>query len=209
MSVLPKMIIADSHEIVREGISSRLREDCGLEIVAGTSDGYSTIKACRQSNPDILLMDLSLTRPKGSETLTKIRESNPKTNIIVISSDATIANAFLALSQGAVGFMPKQASGQDFVNAINAVRRGYTYLPMKFVSEFVRSRRNINRTGNIFGLSPREIEVLEFCVLGQSTKEVAEQLHISTRTVETHRNSIYKKSACKNLSELSKILKGT
>ncbi len=200
------IVIADSHEIIREGIASRLVESCEVDVVAEASDGYSAIKACRQHNPEILLMDLSLTRPSGPETLTKIRQSNPDLKVVVLSSDASISNAFFVLSRGAIGFMPKQAKGMDFVNAIRAAQSGYTYLPMDFLKEFVRSRRNLTRTGNIFGLSPREIEILEACVNGQTAKEVAQNFDISVRTVETHRNSIYKKTSCKCFKELASIV---
>jgi DNA-binding NarL/FixJ family response regulator len=206
METKSKIVIADSHEIVREGIASRLLESCDVEVVAEASDGYAAIKACRQYKPDILLMALSLTRPSGPETLTKIRQGNPDLKVIVLSSEANVADAFFVLSQGAIGFMPKQAKGADYVNAIKAAQSGYTYLPMEFLKEFVRSRRNLTRTGNIFGLSMREIEILEACVSGKSNKEVAQNLSISARTVETHRNSIYKKTACKNLGDLGRIV---
>jgi len=200
------VVVADGHEIVREGICWRIQqlEDC--EVVGQADDGYKTIKVCRQLQPDILIMDLSLVRPSGRETLTKICKSLPDLKVIVLSSEATISNAFFVLSLGAVGFMPKQAGSRDILNAVEAARRGYTYMPNLFIREFVHSRRNLTRTGNIYGLSPREIEILEACINGQSTKEVAYALNISVRTVETHRNSIYKKTSCRNVSELSAIV---
>ncbi len=206
MSDQSQIVIADSHEIVRDGIAALLSEKCNVDVVGLASDGYGTIKACRQHSPDILLMDLSLARPSGPETLGKLRQSNPDLKIVVISSEASISDAFFVLSQGAAGFMPKQAKGADFVNAIRAAENGYTYLPITFLKEFVQSRRNVTRTGNIFGLSPREIEVLESCVAGHSTKEVAHELNISVRTVETHRNSIYRKTDCKSYKDLTKIV---
>lgn len=201
-----RIVIADSHEIVREGIANRLVAGCNVEIVGQASDGYSTMKICRTVNPDILLMDLSLTRPSGMETLTKMRRSLPEMKIVVLSSEATTSEAFATLAAGAVAFIPKQARGTHFVNAIVAASEGYTLMPTEYLAEFVNLRRNITRTGNIYGLSPREIEVLEACTSGQKTKEVADKLSISVRTVETHRNSIYKKTSCKNLEDLSRIV---
>ncbi|MEM9797307.1 MAG: response regulator transcription factor [Pseudomonadota bacterium] len=200
------IVIADSHEIIREGIAARLTESCDIDVVGQAGDGYTTIKVCRQVRPDFLLMDLSLTRPAGIETLLKVRQSLPDTRVVVLSSEATVADAFHTLSRGAVGFMPKQAKGADFVTAIQAAIGGYACVPAEYLAQFVEMRRNVTRTGNAFGLSPREIEILEACASGQRTKEVAERLSISVRTVETHRNSIYRKTECRNLSELSRIV---
>jgi len=201
----PTVIIADSHEIVREGIAARLVESLDAVIVAECEDGYGTLKACRQHSPDFLLMDLSLTRPSGAEILPKVRKSLPDMKIIVLSSEATVTNAFFVLSQGAIGFMPKQAKSADFVNAITAAESGFAYLPIAFLQDFVNSRRNISRRGNVYGLSPREIEILEAGMTGQSAKEVAHELNISVRTVETHRNNIYKKTQCRSQDELVQI----
>ena len=201
-----RLVIADSHEIVREGIAARLESSCPIEVVGQAADGYSTIKACRQTTPDLLLMDLSLTRPTGIETLTKLRYTLPDMGIVVLSSDAKVADAFTVLGLGAIGFMPKQAKGADFVNAIRAAVSGYTSMPSDYIAEFVSLRRNVSRTGNSYGLSPRELEVLEACASGQRTKEVAERFNISVRTVETHRNAIYRKTDCHDLQELYRTL---
>ncbi len=201
-----RLVVADSHAIVREAISAKIESACKVQVIDQVSDGYSTLKTCRAHSPDILMMDLSLTRPSGPETLVKIRRSCPETQIIVMSSEATVNNAFMCLSQGAVGFMPKQASGSDFVRSIEAAINGYTYLPVEFLREFVHSRQKMTRTGNIFGLSPREIEVLEASVTGKSAKEVAAELDISVRTVETHRTRIYRKTSCSSFQELSSLI---
>lgn len=200
------IIIADCHEIVREGIAIRLNEATDIELVAECSDGYSTIKQCRKLNPEILFMDFGLLRPSGMETLAKVRKSNPETKIIVLSSDTNFVDALYALTQGAVGFLPKQSRGSSFVHAVQAARSNFSYLPLELIREFVASRRNLTRTGNAFGLSPREIEILEATVTGDTAKTVAEKLGISVRTVETHRNRIYKKAGCNSARELMNII---
>lgn len=200
------VIIADGHEVVRDGIAARIEADTAVNVVAKVSDGYSCLKECRQCDPDILILDLSITRPSGSETLMRARKASPRLKILMLSSDASIANAFFCLSQGAVGFMPKQALGADFVNAVRAASNGFTYLPVEFLKEFLQARRNLTRTGNAFGLSPREVEILDACTGGQSNKDIATSLNISVRTVETHRNSIYRKTSCRNFSELTKVV---
>lgn len=200
-----RLVLADSHEIVREGIAARLMQSCDIEIVGQADDGYNTIKLCRKLKPDMLIMDMSLTRPSGKETFTKIRESVPETKILILSSDASPVHAFSMLSNGAAGFMPKQAKSVHFVAAVNSISLGYTSFNTEYMSEFFNLRNRVKRSGNVYGLSEREIEVLVACCDGRKSSEVAELLSISVRTVETHRNSIYRKTSCRDMKDLAKI----
>lgn len=199
------VVVADSHAIVREGIRFRLEQTPNLSVVADAADGYSTLKACREHSPDILMMDLSISRPAGRELLVKVQRSCPSTRIIVLCDDLKVSNAFYCLSNGAIAIMPKQASGADFVNATNAAVRGYTYMPSEFISGFLEIRKNLTKSGNIFCLSPRELEIVDSCMQGRTTKDIAEALCISVRTVETHKSNIYRKTSCRNADELSVI----
>ncbi|MEP3847591.1 MAG: response regulator transcription factor [Paracoccaceae bacterium] len=205
MTDAAKVLVADSHEIVREGLANKLAVDCGYNVVGQTADGYSTIKACRMLMPDILVMSLSLTRPSGLETFSKIRASNKDIRIVVMSQDANTNDAFTVIAEGALGFVPRDARVVDLVNAVRSAELGYASLPSEYIRQFTNLRRNVTRTGNIYGLSPRELEVVEACATGAKTKEVADMLAISVRTVETHRNSIYRKTDCRNLTELAEI----
>ncbi|MEP5376024.1 MAG: response regulator transcription factor, partial [Hyphomicrobiales bacterium] len=130
---------------------------------------------------------------------------SPDVRIIVVTSEPTISNAFFALSRGASALMPKQVSSSDFVNAVNAVLSGFSYMPSDIMSQFVKSRRNLSRVGNVFGLSPRELEIMKACTDGKTTKQVAGELEISVRTVETHRHNIYRKTNVKNQQEMQNI----
>ncbi len=203
--IKPLVVIADGHEMVRESITARIETACDVSVVAGTADGYATIKAFRQLDPDLLIMDFGLQRPAGTEVLSKIVRMRPDIKIIVVTSEPSIANAFFALSNGAAAFMPKQSSSMDFVHAVNAVLNGYSYMPNDIMTQFVKSRRNLTRAGNVFGLSPRELEIMKACSDGTSTKQVANNLDISVRTVETHRHNIYRKTNCRNQAELQSI----
>ena len=205
MTDATKILVADSHEIVREGLANKLTVDCGYNVVGQAADGYSTIKACRMLMPDILLMSLSLTRPSGLETFSKIRASNKDIRIVVMSQDANTNDAFTVIAEGALGFVPRDAKVVDLVNVVRSAELGYASLPSEYIRQFTNLRRNVTRTGNIYGLSPRELEVVEACATGAKTKEVADMLAISVRTVETHRNSIYRKTDCRNLTELAEI----
>ncbi len=199
------VIIADEFEMAREGISQRLKKCTGIDLLDEAADGYSAIKKCRASKPDVLLINLAISNPSGLQTIERLRRTCPEVRILVLVNDCSLSNAFYILSQGAVGFISEQAKGMDVVDAVRAAAGGYSYFPIEFIDEFVKSRRNLSRTGNLFGLSPREIEILEACLSGRSTQEVAQSLDISVRTVETHRSNIYRKTSTNCLEDLAKI----
>lgn len=203
---ITRVVIADSHEVFREGIANVICSACNAEVIGQAGDGYSTIKVCRMQIPDVLFMDIHLTNPSGLETFNKVRKQFPGIKIIMISSKATAVEAFSFLSKGAAGFMPKQASTSHFMNAMNCVSMGYACIPAECIQGFVDLRRNMSRTGNLYGLSPREFEVLEQCKSGAPAKEIAAKLQISVRTVETHRNSIYRKTSTHSVGELNELI---
>lgn len=205
MSDKATVVIAGNIEFVREGIAAKLQGCSRFDVIGLASDGFSTLKLCRSLSPDILVLDMENTHPSGIETMEKIRKSCPNTKIVLLSSEVSVSKVFMALSNGAVAYLPKQSRGTDLVSAIFAAADGYAFLPSEFVDDIVQSRRNVTRMGNLFGLSPREMEVLLACADGQSTKEVAETLEISVRTVETHRNSFYRKTDCNGLEDLQQI----
>lgn len=199
------VVIADSHAIIREGIRERLERSGFLTVIGEASDGFGALKHCRDGQPSILLMDFSITRPSGREVLVKIRKSSPDTKIIILCAEMKVSSAFYCLSNGAVAFMPKQAAGTDFEYAAAAAIRGFTYMPCDLIAQFMKTRKQLTRSGNIFGLSPRELEIVDSCLQGKSTKEIADVCDISIRTVETHKNNIYRKTSCQSLSDLTEI----
>ncbi|NJM83864.1 MAG: response regulator transcription factor [Tabrizicola sp.] len=205
MTDVPKLIIVDEHEIVRDGIASLIAESECARVVGTASDGYTAIKHCRSLEPDMVLMDLGIIRPSGMETFRKIRSVRPETKIVIYSSDSEKTDIFSLLAASAAGFIPKQAKGSDFVNAIRCASLGYVCIPSEFMEEFSALRKNATKTGNVYGLSLREMEILEACVSGARTKEIADRLDISVRTVETHRNSIYRKTSCHSISDLIEV----
>ncbi|MEJ6402709.1 response regulator transcription factor [Yoonia sp. 2307UL14-13] len=205
MEDVPRLIICDDHEIIRDSISRILTDASCANVVGSACDGYTAIKMCRNLDPDIFLMDLAITRPKGSETFRKLMSIKPDLKIVIYSSEAEKAEIFALIAEGAKGFVPKQAKASNFVNAVRSISLGYVCIPDDYVNDFMCLRQNTIKTGNIYGLSPREIEILEACVSGVCTKQVAERFDISVRTVETHRNAIYRKTSCNSVDALHSI----
>ena len=202
---LPILGIADDHVIIRDSISNFISDSQSAQVVGTASDGYTTIKLCRNLDPDIVLMDLAITRPSGAETFRKLLSIKPDLKIVLYSSAEERAEVNSLIADVAKGNVPKQAKASNFVNAIRSVSLGYACIPEDYIDDFMVLRQNSIKTGNIYGLSPREIEILEACVSGARTKEVAARFNISVRTVETHRNAIYKKTSCNSVDALHEI----
>lgn len=196
------VVIADRHEIVRDAIAMRLQNGAIAHVSGTATDGYSAIKLCRSLQPDILLLDFDIKRSSGRETFLKLRQSQPNLKIIVICEDSDIADAFFLMSKGAYGLMTRDAKGADFERTIQSVAAEYAIFPKEYLAQFAEIRTKATKSGNVYGLSPRELEVLRESKNGACTKQIAEQLNISVRTVETHRYSIYRKTACNNIDEL-------
>ena len=199
------IVVAESHEIIREAVVDQIKLNCDFERVASASDGYSTLKLVRSLNPDVILLDLSFAHPNAIEVLERIKKSSPASKVIAISSERNFNRALAVFALGAVGFLFKKATGKDFVNAVEAARAGYSQLPIAFAREFVKSGQNAGRTGNPFGISARELEILEAYLRGDTTQQIAENLNISTRTVDTHRNNIFKKTGTNSQKALVNI----
>ena len=202
------VVLVDKFEIVRESIISRVSATDDLEVVAEAESGFEALKLARTLSPDIVLLDWEITRLSGLDTLAKIKASCPDIAVIAVSSNPSFETAVMAFASGASGFIQKNAKGLVFLEAMRALANGYVYVPLEYVPELVQCRQNVTRTGNAYGLSRRELEVLDACLAGKSNKEVAGLLDISTRTVETHRNNIYRKTNCHCLEDLSRVVQG-
>lgn len=201
----PKLLIVDEHAIVRDGLATLFEAGDCAEVVGSAYDGYSAIKACRTLAPDIALLDMNVTRPSLIETFRRVKAARDETRFIVYSSEFRKADIYALLGAGAYGFIPKQAKASDYVNAVRCASLGYVCAPQDMMEVFLSCQANRTRTGNPYGLSPREIEVLEASISGEATKLIAHRLNISVRTVETHRNSIYRKTSCRCIESLGEI----
>lgn len=205
MGDLPTVIVVDENEIVRNSISKFIEtENCGF-AVATAADGYTAIKHCRLYQPDIVLLDLEVSRPSGEDTFKRILSANPKTGIILYSSTMHAQKMCTLIAEGAIGFVWKNGKKNEFLNAIRAVTLQCVCIPQEFIAELIPARRDLSDIGASYGLSSREVEILGACVAGEETKAMAGRLGISVRTVEAHRQSIYRKTSCHCVTDLTDI----
>ena len=203
-----RVLIADDHSLVREGIIAFLKYTTDIEVVAEASDGIEAIEKARKFRPDIILMDISMPRLGGLEATIEIRKFDPSIKILVLTQydDKEYISRFL--KAGVSGYLLKKAVGSDLVTAIRAVREGETYLYPSVASKVVNSflGKDTMQTDDIYDtLTDREKQVLKLVAEGYSHKEIGDMLKISPKTVIVHQTNTFEKLGFSNRAELIKF----
>jgi DNA-binding NarL/FixJ family response regulator len=200
------VLIADDHALMRDGLRSILEREDGIEVVATASNGRETVLEARRLNPDIVLMDIVMPELGGIEAASQIRDHCESTRVIILSMHSTVEHIFRSLQAGAWGYLLKGSAGSEVVEAVRAVYAGRRYLTRKIsdvvVNGYVREHR---ASSPLESLSPREREVMLLVVEGRSSREIADALHLSRKTVETHRSRLMVKLGVENVIGLVKF----
>ena len=179
---LPTVILADDHVVFTEGIV-RLLEG-RAEVIATVTDGGQLVEAAARLHPDVLVMDISMPKVSGLEALRRLKANHDQSKVIFLTMHADASLATEALRAGAKGFVLKQSSGQELIDAIEAVVQGRTYLTSAITEEVLAMMAGPADPGAV-ELTARQKEVLRLIVSGQRMKEIATALELSPRTVET------------------------
>ncbi len=193
-----RVVIADDHSVVRRGLRQVLDADGGFDVVAEASDLDSARRYVRGHHPDVLVLDLNMPGGSSLEGIPEIRAECPETQIVVLTMQDEPAYARHALGAGALGYVLKEAAEAELVEAIRRAAAGDTYLNPRLGARVAAEPP----PGQPDGLSEREVEVLRLIALGHTNGEIAEQLYLSVRTVETHRAHIQQKLRLGTRSEL-------
>ena len=194
------IILADDHAVVRTGLRMMLERDGTMEVVAEAADGDSVLRYVRGHKPDVLVLDLNMPGRDSLSLIPEVSEVSPDTHVVVLTMQPDPAFARAALQAGASGYVLKEAAHEELLRAIEAAREGRTYVDPSVGARL--ASEPAHPPGRPDGLSEREAEVLERIAMGETNAEVAAALHISVRTVETHRAHIQQKSGCTGRSEL-------
>jgi DNA-binding NarL/FixJ family response regulator len=203
-----KIALADDHSIVRKGIRSLLENESDIEVIGEAGNGYEAIELVKKHSPNLIIMDISMPDLNGMEATRMITGEHPGTYIIALSmhhDKRFIANM---LESGAKGFLLKDCAAEELIEAVRTVMSGKTFLSKSItdvvVGDYVEQLRKKEQTLYQI-LSPREREVLQLLVEGKTTKEIAAQLFLSVKTVETHRQQIMTKLGTHSIAELTKL----
>lgn len=202
------IIIADDHKIVREGLRTLLEKLPGIKVVAEARDGIEAVEKACELQPSCIIMDISMPTLNGIEASRKIRQKIPHQRIIALSMHSDRRFVMEALKTGIMGYLLKDSAFEELHSAIKTVMNNQIFLSSTItdlvVREFIQNSRFEPPPSAFDLLSPREREILQLFAEGKSTKEIASQLFISVKTVETHRKQIMDKLNIHTIAELTK-----
>jgi two-component system response regulator NreC len=184
-----RVVLADDHAIMRGGLRRMLEDELDVQVVAEASDLRSVSDGVQVQRPHVLVLDLSL--PGGSciDTIGQLRERVPDTQIVVLTMQQSPVLAQRALTAGACGYVSKDRADSELPQALRAAAHGEQYVSPQVATRLEELHRSLTQNA----LTPREVEVLRLIALGHTSVEIAHKLHLSPRTVETHRAHIHKK----------------
>ena len=202
-----KIVLAEGHTILREGLRALLSSDSNLEIVGDAEDGLKAVDCVEKLEPDLLLMDLSMPRMSGIEAIKKIKNRYPETKIIALTAHKNEDYLLAALQAGADGYVLKNATHNELVMAIKNVMTGESYfspgVSAKVIEGYLEGKNSRKSVTTWETISQREREVLKLIAEGYKNKEIAEDLNISIKTVEKHRESLMRKLDLHNAAALT------
>jgi two-component system response regulator NreC len=195
-----RIVLADDHAVVRSGLRFVLEHEDEMEVIAEAGDLAETLRKVRAIRPDVLVLDLNMGPESSLPSIPALREDVPDTAIVVLTMQNEPGFAREALQAGAAGYVLKEAADDELVEAVRAAARGETYLNPKLGARLAAEPPA--PTGPADDLSEREVEVLRLIALGNTNAEIAEQLFLSVRTVESHRAHIQRKLGRTTRAEL-------
>ena len=203
-----RILIADDHNIVRDGLKALVEKEPGLEVVAEATNGLEAIELVEKLAPDIVIMDVAMPDLNGIEATRQLTSKDSTIKIIALSMHSDRRFVIEMLRAGAMGFMLKDSAFEELVEAIKNVHRGRAFLSSSIVDVVVTDYvRNLAGTDSpaYTQLSDRERQVLKLLAEGKTIKEIAYILEVSAKTVETHRLNIRDKLGISSLAELTKF----
>lgn len=202
-----RILLVDDHEIMREGMMALLRKRPDVEVVGEAGDGRTAVKMVQELKPDVVIMDVGMPNLNGIEATTQMVAENPSVKVMALSTHSDGSVVGKMIKAGASGYMLKESAFAELMDGLNAMISGRTYLCSKIqkvvFSDYVNMITNPNwAMGD--SLTGREREVLQLVAEGHTTKEIAKILHLSPKTVDSHREHIMEKLSIRNIAGLTK-----
>jgi NarL family two-component system response regulator LiaR len=199
-----RIFMADDHAIVRKGLRTLIESESDMEVIGEASDGVEAVLKVRSLQPDVILMDLVMPRQGGVEAIIEIKKENPDARILVLTSFAEEEKVFSAIKAGALGYLLKDTSPEQLLQAIHDVYRGESSLHPTIALKLIRELRqpsSLPPTND--PLTEREVEVVKLVAQGYTNQEIADTLFISKRTVGNHIGSMLSKLHLANRTQVA------
>jgi two-component system response regulator NreC len=202
-----KILLVDGHEIFRDGLRTLINKQTGMQVIGEADDCQGAVELAGRLMPDVVLLDVCTQEISGAETTRLILSAVPGAKVVAISIHRESRHVAEMLEAGASGYLLKDCTADELARAIRIVVQNHTYLTPKIANMVVKNYIQ-KMTGNNHGvpsvLTAREREILKFLAEGRTAKQTAEQLHLSVKTVETHRRNISQKLNIRTIAELTK-----
>ena len=199
-----KVLVVDDHAIMRDGIRALIDIYDDIEIVGEASEGKEAIEKARELAPDVVVMDLAMPGMDGLEATRRISKRNPAVKVLVLTQYDNKEYILSSIKAGAAGYVPKRALGSELISAIRAVNQGESFLYPSAASAVIEDYRRQTEEEPYDRLTEREREILKLIAEGRTSREVADMLYISLKTVLNHRAKIMEKLDLHNRTELIK-----
>lgn len=192
-----RIVLADDHPILREGIRRVLEREVDFEVVGEASDGEEALALCRELRPDIVIIDIGMPRLNGLEATRRIKAEHTSTVVLVLTIHDDDQYILGLLEAGAAGYLLKSATGQDLIDTLHLVHRGESVLDRSVIERLLRqvavSRGKLSLPRSNYRLTKREMQVLSLTVKGLGNKEIAQKLGVSLRTVKAYLGNVFNK----------------
>ena len=203
---MKNLVIADDHIVLRQALCEMLESKGSYKIVAQASDGEELLSILKAHKPDLIIMDIGMPKLDGLATLARMGQEPTNPPVLILSADEGERNVRSALRAGAKGYIPKNVGMEELEFAINSILEGKTYLSPSVTGPLMSGEgAGANGSNAISVLSKREVEILTHLADGKPNRVIGKLLHISTRTVDTHRSNILRKLKVKTNAELVKL----
>ncbi len=202
-----RVLLAEDHTLVRAGIHALINSFDDITVVAEASDGREAAKQARNARPDVVLMDIAMPGLNGLEATARIVRSCPNTRVLVLTMHSNEEYVVQALRAGATGYLVKEAATAELHHAISSVARGETYLSPSISRRAVERLMDNDRTpsSSLDQLTPRQREILQLIAEGMSTREIADLLNVSIKTVESHRAQLMERLGIRDVPGLVRL----
>lgn len=203
-----RVLLADDHRIVRDGLALLIGREADLELVATAEDGPGMVRAVREHQPDVLVTDISMPGLNGIDAVRRVRAESPQVQVLCLSVHDEDRLVLAMIEAGASGYVLKDSSFEELARAVRQVMAGRVYISPALSGVMVREVRN-RKAGAMPAmgapaLTPRERELVQLFSEGYTTNEIAERLHVSPKTVATHRENVLHKLQMRGLAELTR-----
>ncbi len=202
-----KIVLADDHAILRQGIRKIIEGEDNLEVVGEVNDGLELIDFLNNNPANLVLLDISMPNVRGIEAITEVRRSQPGVKVLILTMHNNKEYLYAAIAAGADGYLLKENSDDELLSAIDQVMLGETYISSTLAAEFSEDLMKFYRKNKKLPfehLTNREREVLKMVAEGNTSREIGDLLYISLRTVEHHRANIMRKMKFRSVADLIK-----